>query len=1140
MKKIKKFVCFALACTAILSGSIIVGAQVEKIDGVDVAFVSSFGRVSYGGKPHTAFKNFKEALDALTDGGRIVLQGNSTLETLTFASDLEIVGIGTKASGNRLSFTSDKISLAHDLSLSNVCVEMPENGVIVTNGNDLVTDGGFDSYSKEIYSANSANTIIYPAPISVAAGSFSDDSEIRLLSGKYKTVSAGSGNGSLSIIADSITADSIIIGADSTSFEIDGDLVYDLSGVSVESVSASKGKVNGNLILKTDSKSVIQIFDLSELPEVSGKSVLVTDNSSKTEKGNFDLHIKLALGEVYPVSENGVFKGLRFSDKNGLSTKKILVSGEEIIAEDGLFVLADGVYEISPVPSIELFLNASSNYVNGYTDGTFLPQNNMTRAEAVTTLARLIADENSFKTMISSDYSDVPSDAWYTSYIGLFEKLGYLDTIASDGTILPNEKITRGEFCELLYKIRPLLSPKLFGTKKFSDVSSGYKYRDAIEFAGFAGIVGGYEDGTFRPDNLITRAEVVTMINRMIGRIPSDSDITVFADTNGHWAKGQINAAANPAQKDGVIMWTQSSTNKFDEYMQYRGNLSNTAYKLNVEKKLNVAFIGGSITAGSGAPSGMFETHSWRGRTMQYFKEAFPDCTINQVNAAIGDSYTKYAVYRMDNDLLKYNFDLIFIEYAINDSPWYSAKQDSETVIYFETLLRRIYDHNPKADVVIVYTIDDKIDRTPDYFPTASAQEAIAKHYDVPSVNFGRALADHIAEGGYEWADYFADYVHPNADGHLYYGAVLSEYLTEALMASENTLALKDKVLPEKHTKKALWYDLTMLEAEDIDLSLSKNWALSKDRTKIYPTDANNELVIKTYGSDICIASPRDDLMYYSVDGGAEQYMKMNRKPQTLFENLSDGEHILRIRSQDITKLSIQRVMYNGKAPETEKSSSAKSAGNILILGDSYSTFEGAIPKGFASWYLTEYSEKDKDCTDVTSITETWWYKFSKETGSKIALNSSYSGSTICNTGYGGGDSTGSSFITRADNLISEGFFDINSIDTILIFGATNDHWAGSPLGQMKYSDWTKEDLKAFRPALCYLLSRLTENAGGARIIYIINTGFSAEIENSIVTACNRYGVETLKLSDFSKTDGHPNIAGMESIKNQLIAYLEK
>ncbi len=1133
MERIKKLLCLALACTAILSGSLTATAQVEKIDGEDIAFVSSFGRVSYDGKARTAFKSLSDALGGLSGGGKIIVQGNSSLETLTQKGDLEIIGTGTKASGNRLTFTSGKIALSHDLSLSNLCIEMPEDGVIVTNGNNFVTSDGFDSYSKEIYSSTSANTIIYPAPVSVSAGSFSGDSEINLLSGKYKTISAGTGSGDLTLKLDGITADSLVIGADAGG--ISGNLVYDISAASIKAVLSGSGKINGNLTVKLDNKTEFENSDFSKLPEVGGKAVLITDNTANIEKGGFDLHIKLAQGNAEAVFENGAFKGLRFTDKNSLGTKKTLVSGSEMTSDDGVFALSDGSYEISPIPSITLSLRAQSNYVNGYTDGTFLPRDNMTRAEAITTLARLIADENSFRGATLSTFSDVAADAWHTSYIGLFEKLGFLDTIAADSKILPNEKITRGEFCELLYKIYPIISPKLFGMKEFSDVPASYKYRDAVGFAGFMGIVGGYEDGSFRPDNLITRAEVVTMINRMIGRVPADTDVTVFADTDGHWAKGQINAAANPAQKDGVTMWTTKSTNKYDEYMQYRGDLSNTAHKLNVEKKLNVAFIGGSITAGSGAPSGMIETHSWRGRTMQYFRETYPDCNINQVNAAIGDSYTKYAVYRMDNDLLRYNFDLVFIEYAINDSPWYSAKQDSETIVYFETLLRRIYEHNPKADVVIVYTIDDKIDRTPDYFPTAAVQEIIAKHYDVPSVNFGRALADHIAEGGYKWADYFADYVHPNADGHLYYSAVISEYLTEALKASGASASLKDKVLPEKHTKKELWYDLTMLEADEIDLSLSKNWALSDDGKKIYPTDKDNELVIKTYGSDICIASPRDDLMYYSVDGGAEQYMKMNRKPQTLFENLSDGEHTLRIRAEDITKLSIQRVMYNGKSPDSD--SKPKSAGNVLILGDSYSTFEGVMPKNHAAWYVKNLDPKN---TDVSKLTETWWHKFLTQTGSRLALNSSWSGSTICNTGYGGANSSGSSFITRVDKLASEAFFETNDLDTILIFGATNDHWAGSPLGQMKYSDWTAEYLKSFRPALCYLLSRTKELAGDARVIYMINTGFSAEIENSIITACKHYGVEAFKLSDISKTDGHPNIAGMESIKNQLIAYLEK
>ena len=358
-------------------------------------------------------------------------------------------------------------------------------------------------------------------------------------------------------------------------------------------------------------------------------------------------------------------------------------------------------------------------------------------------------------------------------------------------------------------------------------------------------------------------------------------------------------------------MWTTEKSSRFDGYMQYRASLNNTYYKLSHEKKLNVAFIGGSVTAGAGAT--LPDKTSWRARIVEDFQNAYPDCDIHQVNAAIGDSYTKYAVYRMDADLLAYDYDLVFVEYAINDSPWYSAENDNDTIVFFETLVRRIYEHNPKADIVIVYTIDDKIDRKLPYFPTAAAQEKIAKLYDIPSVNFGRALADYIGDGNLKWADYYSDYVHPNDTGYLYYASVLSEYLANALSDAESAApaALCDKALPEPRAKK-LWYNLTMLEAKDIDLSESKNWALSDDGKYIVPTAADNELILHTKGTDLCIAAPRADIMEYSVDGGDVQTMNMNRKPQTLAKNMAEGEHTLRIHAPDHTKLRIQRLMYNG------------------------------------------------------------------------------------------------------------------------------------------------------------------------------------------------------------------------------------
>lgn len=924
MRRKEKALSFLLTSALLLSSTAISinaqGAEADVIDGIPTVFVTAFGRMSYDGQSRQAFKTLDEGLSALgEEGGKIVLQGNGTLgNTYTSGTyeNLCIEGIGSKASGNCVTVNDSELMLTGNLELYNICLNMLENGVIITNGHKFTAGDGFDSYFKETYVSGGENVVSYPSPVSVAAGDFTEGAEIELYSGTYKNISAGyngaSGSGDVVINIDGVNAGSVIFGASDGMFEMNGNVVLNISGdTDIEVLSGGSGNIKGSIFAVFGGNISVKQYDFKQDLSVSGKKTAVVYDSTEIPDGFFDNNIILSEGRAEPVFDNGELTGVKFYDKNGFLSDKILLNGNEQSSETGIFDIPNGESKVKPISSVEISLNDDAVLVGGYEDGTFRPQNNMTRAEAITVLARLIADENIFKNIVSADYEDVAGDAWYSPYIGLFQQLGYLENLEEDEKIFPDQKITRGEFCELIANMYPIVTTRLNGTKSFPDVYENYRYKSAVELAGFTGIVGGYEDGTFRPDNLVTRAEVVTMINRMIGRIPSESSVTVFSDIEGHWAQSQINAAGNTAEKDGVIMWTKGSINKFDEYMQYRSSLTNTRLKLENEKKLNVAFIGGSITAGSGASDA--NSTSWRARTVEWFKNTYPDCEINQVNAAIGDSYTKYAVYRMDNDLLKYDYDILFVEYAINDSPWYSAKEDTETIVYFETLIRRVYEHNPKADIVIVYTIDDKISRLPEYFPTAAAQEVIAEYYDIPSVNFGRALADYIAENNLKWEDCFADYVHPNDDGHLYYGAVVTEYLENALKAENCGDTITDRVLPPQHTEQKLWYDLTMLEANEIDLSLSKNWALSEDGSKIYPTAADNELVVKTYGSDICIASPRDDTMYYSVDGGQEQYMKMNRKPQTLAEGLSDGEHILRIRADDITKLSIQRLMYNGK-----------------------------------------------------------------------------------------------------------------------------------------------------------------------------------------------------------------------------------
>lgn len=206
----------------------------------------------------------------------------------------------------------------------------------------------------------------------------------------------------------------------------------------------------------------------------------------------------------------------------------------------------------------------------------------------------------------------------------------------------------------------------------------------------------------------------------------------------------------------------------------------------------------------------------------------------------------------------------------------------------------------------------------------------------------------------------------------------------------------------------------------------------------------------------------------------------------------------------------------------------AKEPLKVSILGDSYSTFEGCVsPETNAVWYFTT---PKPDKTDLTNPEQTWWRILLADKQYELEMNNSYSGSTICNTGYNGTDSTAFSFITRMNNL--------GNPDIILIFGATNDSWANVPIGKWKWSDWTDEELKTFRPALAYMLKNLTKQYPTSKLLYIVNDGLKPEITSSIVDACNRYAVPYIQLKEIDKTAGHPNTNGMTQIALQVASAL--
>ena len=200
----------------------------------------------------------------------------------------------------------------------------------------------------------------------------------------------------------------------------------------------------------------------------------------------------------------------------------------------------------------------------------------------------------------------------------------------------------------------------------------------------------------------------------------------------------------------------------------------------------------------------------------------------------------------------------------------------------------------------------------------------------------------------------------------------------------------------------------------------------------------------------------------------------------------------------------------------------AQSRQRISILGDSYSTFVGFIPEGNAIWY-----DGTTNKTDVTEVQQTWWWKVVREGGYLLEKNESFSGSTVCYTGYNGADYAAISFLSRLHLL--------GSPDILLIFGCTNDSWAGAQIGEFRYGSWTKADLYFYRPALAKLLADAQAHYPNVEIWFLINDGLREDITESTKEICAHYGVPYIELKNIDKLNGHPSVAGMEAIARQVL-----
>lgn len=197
-------------------------------------------------------------------------------------------------------------------------------------------------------------------------------------------------------------------------------------------------------------------------------------------------------------------------------------------------------------------------YLGGYGNGLFGPNDNMTRAQVAQMFYNLLLEKD---IPVTTSFSDVPADAWYAKAVNTLASLGIIKGIGND-QFAPNRTITRAEFTVIAMRFANVSATV---TNPFSDIASSDWYYTAVTSAVSYGWITGYSDGTFKPYATITRAEVATIVNRMLARTADrnfvdSSAVTRFDDVPAtYWAYYNIaeatTAHTHTIDNDGVESW---------------------------------------------------------------------------------------------------------------------------------------------------------------------------------------------------------------------------------------------------------------------------------------------------------------------------------------------------------------------------------------------------------------------------------------------------------------------------------------------------------------------------------------------------------------------------------------------------------
>lgn len=220
----------------------------------------------------------------------------------------------------------------------------------------------------------------------------------------------------------------------------------------------------------------------------------------------------------------------------------------------------------------------------------------------------------------------------------------------------------------------------------------------------------------------------------------------------------------------------------------------NSYYKLTKEKKFTVAYIGGSVTVGTGST----EDECWRAYTTNYLRAAYPDAEITTIDSGYGGTSSLWGSARLQSMIIDKKPDLIFIEFSINDL--YNGLGEDQSAALMDGMLRKINKQLPNCDVVILSVVDNQTVLGQSL--NAKAHKDVAEYFGVKYLDLGIPMNEALEKLGKTWGEsgLASDSVHPNKDGYKVYGDYIEKQLREEFKqsAARNISGLKAHEIPEK------------------------------------------------------------------------------------------------------------------------------------------------------------------------------------------------------------------------------------------------------------------------------------------------------------------------------------------------------